>query len=148
LNRLAFTNIDRYPYPVIAAMLSHSPISSERQSRHSKETNTTSAFDSLNSGMPQVSHCTVVEMLFTCMASSPNTLLSHSIFGIKQIWMSLELDMTGLAQSLLLGVMVGPGKKLSSRLLATFQHIAAVVNRKGTKNGFHDAWPRFDDNIL
>ena len=82
------------------------------------------------------------------MAIRPNALLSQSIIGIKKIWMSLKLDVAGLAQPLLMGVMIGPSEKLSSRLLATLEHIAAVANRKGTKNGFHGARPRFDDIIL
>jgi hypothetical protein len=53
-------------------------------------------------------------MPFVSMAIRPNALLSQSVVGIKKVWMSLELDMAGFAQSLLMGVMVGPGKKLSS----------------------------------
>lgn len=64
--------------------------------------------------MPQVGHCTVVDVLLMRLAIRPNPLLSQSIIGIKEIWMPLELNMTGLAQPLFLSVMVGPGKKLSS----------------------------------
>jgi hypothetical protein len=55
-----------------------------------------------------------VEVLLMGLTIRPNPLLSQSIIGIKEIWMPLELNMTGLAQPLLLSVMVGPGKKLSS----------------------------------
>lgn len=82
------------------------------------------------------------------MAIRPNALLSKCVVGIKKIWMSLELGLAGLAQSLLLGVMIGPGKKLSSRLLATFQDVAAVANLKRTKNIIHGALPCLDANIL
>ena len=82
------------------------------------------------------------------MAIRPNALLSKCVVGIKKIWMSLELGLAGLAQSLLLGVMIGPGNKLSSRLLATFQDVAAVANLKRTKNIIHGALPCLDANIL
>ena len=98
--------------------------------------------------MPQVSHRTLMEMPLMGMAVRPNALLSKCALGIKKIWMSLKLDVAGLAQPLLMGVMISPGKKFSSRLLATLQHIAAVANLKGTKNGFHGARPRFDAIIL
>ena len=98
--------------------------------------------------MAQVSHRTLMQMPFMGMAVRPNALLSKCALGIKKIWMSLKLDVAGLAQPLLMGVMISPGKKFSRRLLATLQHIAAVANRKGTKNGFHGARPRFDAIIL
>jgi len=98
--------------------------------------------------MAQMSHRTLMEMPLMGMAVRPDTLLCLCAVGIKKIWMSLKLDVAGLTQPLLMGVMIGPGKKFSSRLLATLQHIAAVANRKGTKNGFHGARPRFDAIIL
>jgi hypothetical protein len=53
-------------------------------------------------------------MSFVSMAVRPNTLLGQSIIGIMKIWMPFELNVTGLTQPLLLGVLVGPGQKLSS----------------------------------
>tara|TARA_B110000008_G_scaffold59738_1_gene59196 strand:- start:2172 stop:2432 length:261 start_codon:yes stop_codon:yes gene_type:complete len=73
-----------------------------------------SAIDCYSSAMPQVSHCAVMQVPFVSMAIRPNPLLSKRAIGIKKIWMSLKLDVTGLAQSLLMGVMISPGKKLSS----------------------------------
>ena len=55
-----------------------------------------------------------MQVPFVSMAIRPNPLLSKRAIGIKKIWMSLKLDVTGLAQSLLMGVMISPGKKLSS----------------------------------
>jgi hypothetical protein len=71
--------------------------------------------------MAQVSHRTLMQMLFMSMAVRPNALLSKCALGIKKIWMSLKLDVAGLTQPLLMGVMISPGKKFSSRLLATLQ---------------------------
>ena len=73
-----------------------------------------STIDCYSSAMPQVSHCAVMQVPFVSMAIRPNPLLSKRAIGIKNIWMSLNLDVTGLAQSLLMGVMISPGKKLSS----------------------------------
>ena len=79
-----------------------------------KGVNAAWAIDCFDSAMPQVSHRAVMEVPFVSMAMRPNALLSKCAIGIKKIGMSLELDLTGLAQSLLMGVMISPGKKLSS----------------------------------
>ena len=89
--------------------------------------------------MPQVGHRTVMKVLLMGMTIRPNALLSESAFGIKVIWVSFDLNLSGLAQPLLMGVMIGPGKKLTSCLLAAFQHIAAVANLNRTKSGVHHA---------
>ena len=79
-----------------------------------KGVNAAWAIDYFDSAMPQVSHCAGVEVPFVSMAIRPNAPLSKCAIGIKKIWMSLKLNLTGLAQSLLMGVMISPGKKLSS----------------------------------
>jgi hypothetical protein len=121
--------------------LGYQPVPFEHLKQRPKETDDVSA-------VAKVSHGAVVKMLLMRMAIRPNALLSLSAIGIKKIWMSLELSLTRLAQPLLMGVMIGPGEKLNSGLLVTLQHIAAVINRERTKNGFHDARPRFDAIIL
>ena len=117
------------------------PVPFEPFNQRPKETGDVSA-------VAKVSHGAVVKMLLMGMAIRPNALLSLSAIGIKEIRMPLELSLTRLAQPLLMGVMIGPGEKLNSGLLVTLQHIAAVINRERTKNGFHGARARFDAIIL
>ena len=65
--------------------------------------------------MAQVSHRTLMQLPFMGMAVRPNALLSKCALGIKKIWMSLKLDVAGLAQPLLMGVMISPRQEIQQK---------------------------------